>query len=171
MIPGMTKERILKIKGKSQGIITENQGTAPDITDINIESIRDYTAKLSDAELYEFAMKIASEGEKLVENMMAGQEKLVVLCLATLVLIFLTPKRAIEFRDAINNTLEMSYFGKQAALRVPVDTSLVLLGQKLKEAVGEQITGTNRRDALDEMIVKMVDYKKSNFLRLPGSIW
>jgi hypothetical protein len=63
----------------------------------------------------------------------------------------------------------MSYFGKQAALRVPIDTSSGTTWAKAEEAVGEQITGTNRRDALDEMIVKMVDYKRSNLPRLPGS--
>ena len=149
--------------------ITENQGTAPDITNINIESIRDYTAKLSDAELYEFAMKIASEGENASGEHDGWLEKVSGLMSSYLSSDILTPKRAIEFRDAINNTLEMSYFGSQAALRVPVDTSSGTTWAKAEEAVGEQITGTNRRDALDEMIVKMVDYKKSNLPSLPGS--
>ena len=149
--------------------ITENQGTAPDITDINIESIRDYTAKLSDAELYEFAMKIASEGENASGEHNGWLEKVSGLMSSYLSSDILTPKRAIEFRDAINNTLEMSYFGSQAALRVPVDTSSGTTWAKAEEAVGEQITGTNRRDALDEMIVKIVDYKRSNLPRLPGS--
>jgi len=147
----------------------ENQGTAPDITDINIESIRDYTAKLSDAELYEFAMKIASEGENASGEHDGWLEKVSGLMSSYLSSDILTPKRAIEFRDAINNTLEMSYFGSQAALRVPVDTSSGTTWAKAEEAVGEQITGTNRRDALDEMIVKMVDYKRSNLPRIPGS--
>ena len=161
-------QRDISLSDKILGI-AENQGTAPDITNINIESIRDYTAKLSDAELYEFAMGLASEGDKASGEHNGWMEKVSSLMSAYLSSDILTPKRAIEFRDAINNTLEMSYFGSQAALRVPVDTSSDTIWAKAEEAVGEQITGTNRRDALDEMIVKMVDYKKSNLPRLPGS--
>ena len=57
----------------------------------------------------------------------------------------------------------------QLVLRVPVDTSSGTIWAKAEELVGEQITGTNRRDALDEMIVKLVNYKKDNLPRLPGS--
>ena len=114
-------------------------------------------------------MKIASEGENASGEHDGWLEKVSGLMSSYLSSDILTPKRAIEFRDAINNTLEMSYFGKQAALRVPVDTSSGTTWAKAEEAIGEQITGTNRRDALDEMIVKMVDYKRSNLPRLPGS--
>jgi hypothetical protein len=139
--------------------VTENQNKElPDIS--NIDSLKEYTAGLSDSELYELAMKIANEGE--MDGWLSKVESLMSAYLSSDIL---TPKRAIEFRDAINNTLEMSYFGSRAALRVPVDTSSGTIWAKAEDAIGEQITGTNRRDALDEMIVKMVDYKK---ISLPG---
>ena len=148
--------------------IAENQNKdVPDLS--NVDSIKEYTSKLSDTELYEFAMGLASEGEGASGEHDGWMEKVGSLMSAYLSSDILTPKRAIEFRDAINNTLEMSYFGSQAALRVPVDTSSDTTWAKAEEAVGEQITGTNRRDALDEMIVKMVDYKRSNLPRIPGS--
>lgn len=149
--PDSLSEKILNI--------AENQNTTPDLS--NVDSLKEYTAGLSDAELYEFAMKIANEGE--MDGWLSKVESLMSAYLSSDIL---TPKRAIEFRDAINNTLEMSYFGSQTALRVPVDTSSGTTWAKAEEAIGEQITGTNRRDALDEMIVKMVDYKK---ISLPGS--
>ena len=148
--------------------VTENQNKElPDIS--NIDSLKEYTAGLSDSELYEFAMKIASEGDDGSGETSGWLQKIEGLMSSYLSSDILTPKRAIEFRDAINNTLEMSYFGSQAALRVPVDTSSGTTWAKAEELVGEQITGTNRRDALDEMIVKLVNYKKDNLPRLPGS--
>ena len=147
--------------------VAENKGFAPDLS--NIDSLRDYTSSLSDSELYEFAMKLANEGDNASGDHDGWMEKVSGLMSAYLSSDILTPKRAIEFRDAINNTLEMSYFGSQAALRVPVDTSSGTTWAKAEEMVSEQITGTNRRDALDEMIVKLVDYKKNNLPSLPGS--
>lgn len=147
--------------------VAENKGFAPDLSDI--DSLRDYTSSLSDSELYEFAMNLASEGENASGDHDGWMEKVSGLMSAYLSSDILTPKRAIEFRDAINNTLEMSYFGSQAALRVPVDTSSGTTWAKAEEEIPEYITGTNRRDALDEMIVKLVDYKRSNLPSLPGS--
>ena len=170
-------DKILKVEENKNSIkdnlsdkilkVEENHGTGPNI--FNAESLREYTASLSDSELYEFAMSLVSEGNNGSGDAGGWLEKVGSLMSAYLSSDILTPKRAIEFRDAINNTLEASYFGSQAALRVPVDTSSGTIWAKAEEAIGEQLTGTNRRDALDEMIVKMVDYKKSNLPSLPGS--
>lgn len=145
----------------------ESYNEVPNLSDV--ESLKEYTSKLSDNELYEFAMKLANEGDNASGDHDGWLQKIENLMSAYLSSDILTPKRAIEFRDAVNNTLEMSYFGSQAALRVPVDTSSGTIWAKAEEMVSEQITGTNRRDALDEMIVKLVDYKKSNLPSLPGS--
>ena len=68
----------------------------------------------------------------------------------------------LEAEDPDKDTKIENQVGGQAALRVPIDTSSGTIWAKAEDAIGEQITGTNRRDALDEMIVKLVDYKKSN---------
>ena len=160
-------QRETSLSDKILGVTRNENTNIPDLT--NATSIKEYTSKLSDSELYEFAMKIASEGDNGSGETDGWLQKMESLMSAYLSSDILTPKRAIEFRDAVNNSLEMSYFGSQAALRVPVDTSSGTTWAKAEEMVGEQLTGTNRRDALDEMIVKLVDYKKSNLPSLPGS--
>ena len=202
------------------------------------------TSNLSDNELYELAMKLASEGQNGSGDPSGWLQKVEGLMSTYLSSPILSPKRAIEFRDAINNSLEMSYFGsltgieyrqnnregdgsrdssyvyttkdgkplnigekskpiafpdsqsetikdgdveslrpnflrvpidtsygdveslKPNFLRVPIDTSCGTTWAKAEDAIGDQITGTNRRDALDQMIVKLVDYGK---VSLPGS--
>ena len=151
----------------------ESKGFNPDWN--NIDSIKAYTSGLSDNELYEFAMKLAGEGEKNSGEMNGWIQKVEGLMSSYLSAEHVSPKRIIEFRDAINAILEVDYFTKSqnnrrsGFYRVPIDTSSGTTWAQAEESVGPMLTGSNRRDALDEMIVKLVDYKRENLPRLPGN--
>ena len=171
--------------------IPESKGFNPDWNDI--DSIKAYTSGLSDNELYEFAMKLAREGEKNSGEMNGWIQKVEGLMSSYLSAEHVSPKRIIEFRDAMNAILEVDYFTesqnnqvkksdpkplsnnntienlKSGFYRVPVDTSSGTTWARAEESVGSRLTGSNRRDALDEMIVKLVDYKRENLPRLPGN--
>ena len=135
----------------------------------NDELRRAVLSRLSDDDLYNLAMKIAMQGEKAQGPDSGWYSKISSLTSAYLSYTKITPKRAIEFREAINNTLKSGYFGAKTALRTPIDTSSGTTWAKAEEAIGPDIVGTTRKDALEETIVRMVRYSRSNLPSIPGS--
>lgn len=167
---GIPEEGLKKEESLSGKLIRaeENKNIGvPKLTD-GIESIQQYTNLLNDSELYNYAMKLASEGEGGSGGSEGWMQKIEALMSSYLSSDVLTPKRAIEFRDAMNNSLEMGYFGSQIAMRIPVDTSSGTTYAKAEGMIGTSVVGSSRRAALDEMIVRLVNYNGNTMPSLPG---